>query len=52
MWRNDAATCFQGRDINFSKVKKRLGRNRNPMSIQDNEQINNFKSQHENGSCD
>ena len=37
-------TSFEGRDINFSKVKKRLGLDLNPMSQQNNEQINNFKS--------
>ena len=44
MGRNDVTTCFEGRDINFSKEKKRLGRDLNPMSRQDNEKKNNFKS--------
>ena len=34
------------------KLRTNRGRNLNPMSRQDNEQTNNFKSQHENGSCD
>ena len=52
MWRIEATTCFQGGDINFSKVKKRLGCNQNPMSRQDNERIKIFMSQHEKGSSD
>ena len=52
MRRNEVATCFRGRDINFSKEKKLFESNLNPMSRQDNEKINNFKSQHEKGSCD
>ena len=48
---NDVATFFYGRDIDFSKEKKRLSHDLKPMSLQDNEQINNFKSQHERGSC-
>ena len=42
MWINDVATCFSGRDIDFSKEKKRLGRDLNPMLRQDNEQTNNL----------
>ena len=38
--------------INFSKKKKRFESDLNPMSQQDNEKKNNFKSQHEKGSCD
>ena len=38
--------------INFSKEKKQFESDLNPMSQQDNEKTNNFKSQHEKGSCD
>ena len=36
----------------FQQGKEKQGHNLNPMSRQDNEKINNFKSQHEKGSCD
>ena len=36
----------------FQQGKKRLGRDLNPMSRQENEKTNNFKSQHEKGSHD
>ena len=36
----------------FQQGKEKQGRNLNPMSRQENEQTNNFKSQHEKGSCD
>ena len=36
----------------FQQGTKRLGRDLNPMSRQDNEKINNFKSQHEKENCD
>ena len=36
----------------FQQGKKRLGRDLNPMSLQDNKMINNFKLQHEKESCD
>ena len=36
----------------FQQGKKRLGHNPNPMSRQDNDKTNNFKSQHEKGSYD
>ena len=44
MGRNDVATCFSSQDIDFDKKKKRLSRDLKPMSRQDNEQTNNFKS--------
>ena len=36
----------------FHQGKEKQDHNLNPMSRQDNEQRNNFKSQHEKGSCD
>ena len=36
----------------FQLGKEKRDRNLNPMSRQENEQTNNFKSQHEKGSCD